>query len=160
MTAADAMRGIETDRFAALTNLASNLKTFLRIAAAQPEVQALSRTLASDSDVASQVLHRPLELSAVSLEADREHAADAALAVYLWLLSDRPTEFAQLAAAILSEPVHFFWARKVAHGSPPPNGLAKGDGKGGKVHTPGEVTEGGISSRIFLVDPREAHNKQ
>ena len=41
------------------------------------------------------------------LEADREHAADAALAVYLWLLRDRSKEFAQLVAAILSESEHF-----------------------------------------------------
>jgi hypothetical protein len=150
MTVAEAMRGIETERFAALTNLASNLKTFLRIAAAQPEVQALSRTLESDSNVASQVLPRALGLSVAPWGADREHAADAALAVYLWLLSDRPAEFAQLAAAILSEQEHFFWARKVTHGSPATNGIVKGDGKAAKVSTRGGAAEGGRAARQEL----------
>ena len=61
MTAAEAMHGIETDRFAALTNLASNIKTFLRITAAQPEVQTLSRTLQTDPDVASKFTFRTYE---------------------------------------------------------------------------------------------------
>jgi uncharacterized protein YigA (DUF484 family) len=108
MNAAEAMNGIESERLAALTNLASNLKTFLRIAAAQPEVQFLARMLESDPALASQVLQRALGLSAAPLDADREHAADAALAVYLWLLSNQPKEFAQLAAAILGEQEHLF----------------------------------------------------
>jgi hypothetical protein len=102
------------------------------------------------ANVASQVLQRALGLSAAPLEADPEHAADAALAVYLWLLSDRPNEFAQLAAAILSKQEHFFWARKVAHGSPPTNGMAKADGKAAKVQTPGEAAEDGRAARQEL----------
>jgi hypothetical protein len=141
MNATEAMRGIETDRFAALTNLASNLKTFLRIAAAQPEVQVLSSTLESNPEVSSKVLQRALGLSAATLDTNREHAADTALAVYLWLLSGRPHEFAQLAAAILSGQEHFFWARKVAHASPPTNGMGKPDGKAAKVPAPGEAAE-------------------
>jgi hypothetical protein len=150
MTPAEAMSSIETNRFAALTNLASNLKTFLRNAAAQPKVQTLSGTLQRDPDVASQVLQRALELSAAPFGADREHAADAALAVYLWLLSDRRNEFAQLAAAILAKQEHFFWARKVAHGLPPTNGMANADGKAAKVHTPGEAAEDGRAARQEL----------
>jgi hypothetical protein len=69
--------------------------------------------------------------------------------VYLWLLSDRPNEFSQLAAAILSKQEHFFWARKVAHASPP-NGIAKADGKAAKVQTPGEAAEDGRAARQEL----------
>jgi hypothetical protein len=141
MTAAEAMQAIEGDRFAALTNLASNLKTFLRIAAAQPEVEALSRALANNPAVASQVLHRALALLTVAADADCEHGADAALATYLWVLSDQPQEVAQVAAGVLREQRHFFWARKVAQRAPTANGPTNGDGTAAKGQATGEVTE-------------------
>ena len=72
MTPGEAMNTIEERRFAALTNLASNLKTFLRIAAQQAEVEALSRAMANDPAVISEVLHRALALSAMPADGDRE----------------------------------------------------------------------------------------
>jgi hypothetical protein len=70
MTPAEAMNAIEGRRFAALTNLASNLKTFLRIAAQQPEVEALSRALTDEPAVASEVLPRALALATVCAEGE------------------------------------------------------------------------------------------
>src|SRR5438128_12411753 len=60
MTPGEAMNTIEGPRFAALTNLASNLKTFLRIAAQQPEVEALSRAMTNELAVIAEVLQRAL----------------------------------------------------------------------------------------------------
>ena len=65
MTPAEAMNTIEGRRFAALTNLASNLKTFLRIAAQQPEVEALCSAMTNEPAVISEVLQRATALSAV-----------------------------------------------------------------------------------------------
>lgn len=41
MTVTEAMQAIDSDRIAGHTNLASNVKAFLRIAADQPEIHAL-----------------------------------------------------------------------------------------------------------------------
>ena len=147
MTAAEAMQALEGDRFAALTNLASNLKTFLRIAAAQPEVEALSRTLAHDPASVAQVVHRALGLSGISAEADREHEGDAALAVYLWLMNNHPQEFAQVAAEISRKPGQFFWARKVIHSYSTAKVKANGDGTVAKIQTTGEATEDSRSTK-------------
>jgi hypothetical protein len=55
MTVNEAMQQIESDRFSALTNLASNVKTFLRIASAQPETDTLLRILANNTVAVSQI---------------------------------------------------------------------------------------------------------
>jgi hypothetical protein len=141
MTAAEAMQMIEGHRFAALTNRASNLKTFLRIAAQQAEVEALSRAMANDPAVVSQVLQRALALAALPADGDREHEADAALATYLSLLSEHRRELAQMAAGSLPEPGHFFWARKVAGDLQTADGSANGHGRGGEGETAREATE-------------------
>ena len=147
MTPPEAMELIEGHRFAALTNLASNLKNFLRIAAQQSEVEALSRAMANDPAVISEVLHRALALSAVPADEDREHEADAALATYLWLLSDHRPEWAQTAAGSLPGRGHFFWARKLAGDLPRANGTATGKGKRGEAETTPAATEDIEASR-------------
>jgi hypothetical protein len=48
MNAVEAMERIEGHAFSALVNLASDLPTFLRILATQPEVRALAETMNSD----------------------------------------------------------------------------------------------------------------
>jgi hypothetical protein len=141
MTAAEAMQRIEGHRFAALTNLASNRKTFLRIAAQQSEVEALSRAMANDPAVVSQVLHRAMALAAMPADGDREHEADAALATYLSLLSDHRRELAQMAAGSLPEPGPFFWARKLAGDLRTADGSANGNGRGGEGETTSDATE-------------------
>ncbi len=141
MSAAEAMQTIEGDRFAALTNLASNLKTFLRIAAAQPEVETLARAVANDPAVVSQVSQRALGLLAMPADGNHEHEGDAALATYLWLLSNHPQAFAEVAERIVRAQGHFFWARKVAHRAPTAHGIANGDGTEAKGQTRRETVE-------------------
>jgi hypothetical protein len=72
MTPAQAINTIEGRRFAALTNLASNLKTFLRIVAQQPEVEALSRAIRSEPAAISEVFQRAVALAAVPAEGEHE----------------------------------------------------------------------------------------
>jgi hypothetical protein len=114
MTPDEAMTMIEGERFAALKNLASNLKTFLRIAAQQPEVEALSHALTNEPAVISQVFQRALAISAVRAEDEHESEGDSALAAYLWLLRNHRRDLAQTAAGNLRERRQFFWARKLA----------------------------------------------
>ncbi|HEV3256152.1 MAG TPA: hypothetical protein VG013_04675 [Gemmataceae bacterium] len=141
MTPAEAMHMIEGHRFAALTNLASNLNTFLRIAAQQLEVEALSRAMANDPAVISAVFHRATALSAIPGDGEREPEGDAAVATYLWLLSNHRPELAKAAAGSMRAPGHFFWARKCAddlHAAP---GRANGNRSGPDGETTREATE-------------------
>jgi hypothetical protein len=129
MTPAEAMNTIEGRRFAALTNLASNLKTFLRIAAQQPEVEALSRSMTSESAVIAEVLQRALALAAVRADGEHESEGDAALATYLWLLNNHRPDLAQTAAGGLRQGRQFFWAKKLANELRLADGNAKGNGR-------------------------------
>ena len=65
MTPSEAINTIEGHRYSALTNLASNLKTFLRIAAQQPEVEALARAMTNDPAAIAEIYRRALTLSAL-----------------------------------------------------------------------------------------------
>jgi hypothetical protein len=129
MTPGDAINRIETDRFAALTNLASNLKTFLPIAAQQPEVEALASAMAHEPAVTSEVLQRALALSAIRAEREFDSAGAAALATDLWLLSNHRHDLAETVAGNLREPRQFFWPRKLADELRLAHGSAKGNGR-------------------------------
>jgi hypothetical protein len=129
MTPGEAMNTIEERCFAALTNLASNLKTFLRIAAQQPAVEALSCTMTNAPAVIDAVLQRALALAAARAEGERESEGDAALATYLWLLSNHRRDLAQTAAGSLRERGQFFWARKLADELRLAVGSANGNGQ-------------------------------
>lgn len=141
MTPAEAMNTIEERRFAALTNLASNPKTFLRIAAQQPEVEALSRAMTHEPAVISEVLQRALALSAVRAESERESEGDAAPATYLWLLSNHRRNLAQTVAGSFREWREFFWATNLADDLRLADGSAKGNGREATEERTGEVTE-------------------
>jgi len=141
MTPAEAINTIEGRRFAALTNLASNLKTFLRIVAQQPEVEVLSRAMTNEPAVISEVLQRALALSAVRAEDERESEGDAALATYLWLLSNHRRDVAQTAAGSLREWRQLFWARKLADDLHLMDGSTNGNGREATEERTGEATE-------------------
>jgi hypothetical protein len=129
MTAVEAMNMIESHRFAALTNVASNLKTFLRIAAQQAEVEALCAAIDNDPAVVSEVFQRTLLLAAKPAQGQCEAEGDAALATYLWLLNRQRPELAQAAVARFSGRGHFFWARRLADELPAKREVGDGNGK-------------------------------
>jgi hypothetical protein len=142
MAPAEAMNAIKARRFAALTNLASNLKTFLRIAAQQPEVAALTRSMTQEPAVVAEVLQRALALSAVRTEGEHESKADAALATYQWLLSNHRRDLAQTVTGSIGEWRKFFWLRKLADELRLVAGSANGDGKEGVKERTGAAAEG------------------
>jgi hypothetical protein len=113
MTPAEAIVRIESDDFSALANLASNLKTFLRVIAAQPEVRLLSSEM-RDPQVTATVLQRVLEWCGTPAEPGYEHPADAAVAVLLWLLGGKDQDYADIGAGRVLGCTQFWWARKVA----------------------------------------------
>jgi hypothetical protein len=109
-------------------------KTFLRIAAQQPEAEVISRAMAHKPTVITEDWQRALALAAVPAQAKEESNEDAALATSLWLLSNRRRDLAQSAASRLGEARHFFWANKFARSLCAADGSANGNG--------GEATEG------------------
>jgi hypothetical protein len=113
MTLEEVMNRIESPSFSAVANLASGLKTFLRIVADQPEVQALAEQIKS-AGVPITVFGRILDLATSPVEEGCEHPADAALAVYLWLLAGQDQQYAEIAAGTILVGDHYWWARKVA----------------------------------------------
>ena len=129
MTPGEAMSTIEERRFGALVNPASNLKTFVRIAWQQPEVEALSRAMTNEPAVISDIFQRALAIAAVPAEDECESEGDSALATYLWLLRDHRRELAQTVAGSVREWRQFFWARKVAEDLRRADGSAKGNGR-------------------------------
>jgi hypothetical protein len=93
----DTFTNLESHRFSALVNVASNLKTFLRALAAQPEVQQLAETMQA-AEARARVSERVSELIAKDVDKDFEHPGDSALAPYVWLLSTRDEALARIAA--------------------------------------------------------------
>src|SRR5262245_2682516 len=128
MTSDEAMNTIEGPRFATLTNLASNLKTFLRIVAQQPEVEALSRAVLNEPARLGEVLQRAEALAALRAEDEQESEGDAALAAYLWLVSNQRRDLARRAGGNMRDWKRFFWARKLAEELKLAEGDASGNG--------------------------------
>jgi hypothetical protein len=126
--------GIESRRFAALVNVASNLKTFLRALDAQPEVQNLAAAMAS-SEVQSAVLARVTELAGKDFDQAYENPWDSALAAYVWLLNTADPQMAAAAATQVRTCSRCWWASKVAQKAlpatlPPTNGAPDGPNTG------------------------------
>jgi hypothetical protein len=113
MSSLDEVLGdIESPRFSALANVASDLKTFLRAVEQEPASHRLLALLRSEEVVAA--LARRMEcLVGEPGEPSLEHPHDAALAAYLWALRGEPTLGRQAALAVQSAP-RCWWARKVA----------------------------------------------
>ncbi len=113
MTVPEAMKGIESPRFSALTNLASDFETFLTILVEQPEVQALATAMTLEG-VREEVFHRLMELADAPVEDGYEHPADTAMAAYLWLLSQGNGHFSETAVDTIAKCKQCWWSRKMA----------------------------------------------
>jgi hypothetical protein len=133
MTTAEAMQKIEGARFSAITNLASDFKTFLRILADQPEVKSLAEAGAHE-DVSRQVFERILELAGAPVDGEYEHPADTALAAYRWLLSSEDSHLSASAAEKVLGCKQCWWSSRMAEhvlGVMSRTGSAAANGNGG-----------------------------
>jgi hypothetical protein len=113
MNVAEAMARIEGHDFATMVNLASDLRTFLRILGSQPEVVALGGAMSSEQTT-REVFTRAIELAKAPTDDAYEHPADAALAAYLWLLGSRDQKISETLAEAVLACKQCWWARKVA----------------------------------------------
>jgi hypothetical protein len=109
----DLFKVIESHEFAAIMNLASDLKTFVRALGADASVQALAREM-SVAGARAAVHDRILALVKDVGEEGYEHPWDSALAAYLWLLAERDAAQAKASALRISETPQCWWAAKVA----------------------------------------------
>jgi len=104
---------IESHATSAEVNVASDLRTALKIAQSLPSVGTLERLLAR-SDVAESVLQRVLDVTDLSPDIRYEHPLDAALMIYSWLLRNRAPDLALVATSALSRVPNLWWTGQIA----------------------------------------------
>src|SRR6266404_2381083 len=104
---------IESHGFSARVNAASDLSTFLRAVLAESAVAELILLLGRQ-DVAFKILRRTVALVAEKVNYRYEHPRDAAIATYLWLLSDRYPLLAKAAAEAAILISRSWWASRTA----------------------------------------------
>jgi hypothetical protein len=121
VTPAEAVRSIETDRFAALVNLASDYRTFIRIASAQMETRILLGALAHAPEWEERMDARVRELASQPAEPGLEHPADAAVAVYPWLLGQRHRARTWAVVQTIAADDSWWWTRQVVRNGPSPS---------------------------------------
>lgn len=100
---------IESHETAARINLASDLKTAIEIALGEPSVQELG-SRAGESHIATLVLNRVLGLVRRKIDPRYENPNDPALLIYALVLSIHCPTQAVVAAAMLCETPHLWWA--------------------------------------------------
>jgi hypothetical protein len=120
----DLLKAIESHEFAAVLNLASDLRTFLRILGSEKAVQDLAAAMGK-GEVRGAVAERILTLLKRPGDEGNEHPRDSALAAYLSLLSSTDTRLAKQVAEQIAAVPRCWWARKIAEG------LLAGENEGG-----------------------------
>ena len=133
MTPAEAMEIIEGRDFSAEVNIASTLKTFLRVMTGHVAVKRLQDGLAH-LDGVDVLLDRLFGLLEQKSEEGKESPNDSAIAAYLWPINGKDSERAESAASAILDCDHCWWAKKVAQ--------TIVNGKGGQIPTQNDgVTE-------------------
>ncbi len=113
MTFEQAINTIESHGFAAEVNIASDLKTFVRVLGKHPAVTKIRSCLSLLNGV-QRVNSRIEELLKAQSEVGFEHPNDAAIAAYVWIIASVGPELAHPIARLVPEKPEFWWARKVA----------------------------------------------
>lgn len=115
MTLDEALRDIESLEFAARVNIASDLRTFLRVAGDQESVRTVLSGITSEENQ-QRVLLETLRLSRLQVDLRYENPWDSALAVLLWVLSLKALPLARVAAEAAVQAPQCWWALRVAEG--------------------------------------------
>lgn len=114
MTFDEGLRDIESLEFAARVNIASDLRTFLRVAGNQESVTTVLSELASPQKQ-QRVFSEALRLSRLQVDLRYENPWDSALAVFVWVLSLRALQLARVAAEAAVQAPQCWWASRIAH---------------------------------------------
>ncbi len=139
---------IESHESAARVGLASDLKTAVEIALGEPSVQALGSKL-EKSDIATLILTRVLSLAKQKIDPRYENPNDVALFIYALLLSIHYPSLAFVAATVLCETPHLWWAGVFA--TRLLENRAKEDEFAGNVSNPSSVPTD-ATDRLFIFD--------
>jgi hypothetical protein len=114
MSKTDELFGIiESPEFSATLNLASDFATFVGILGSEKAVCDLGDLMRDEAGRLA-VCQRTLALAADEGQEGYEHPWDSALAAYLWLLADKDSQLANLAATRIAESPRCWWARKMS----------------------------------------------
>jgi hypothetical protein len=113
MTLNEAMKEIESHTFAARVNVASDLRTFLQAAQAEPSVKDLLEELDSPEKRPA-VLSRIYELTQQQVDPRYENPWDTALAIYVWAMSLKDLDLAAIAAEVTARAPQCWWAAKLS----------------------------------------------
>lgn len=109
----EAMQSIDGFEFAARLSIASDWRTFVRAARKQPEVQLLAKMLEAP-EVQDAIRQRIAAHLAEEVDPAFEHPRDAAIAVYLWLLSFCQPASARFLATKILPMKNLWWGRQFA----------------------------------------------
>ena len=104
---------LENSDFIFSLNLASDLRTFLRIAIQQETVNDLLGC-PHESRICELLLQRLISLTNRRSDPRYENPADTSIAILLWLLSKGDKELAKIGAGAIFESYNCWWARKIA----------------------------------------------
>jgi hypothetical protein len=104
---------VESDRFSATVNLASDFKMFLRLLSSEKAVADLAAAVRGPAERAA-LSERVHALANERGEEGYEHPRDAALAAYLWVLSGADPRVAEVGAGEVATTPGCWWAAKMA----------------------------------------------
>jgi hypothetical protein len=107
------LEAIESHRFSAMVNLASDYDHFVQAVVSMPEYKRLSSEV-QDRNSAWRVFLRMVQISTSEFDPDFENPWDAALAAYLLLLNSTSHVLGAVAAEVALTCPNCFWARKLA----------------------------------------------
>ena len=113
MTFEEAIQDIESHEFAAKLGLASDFKTFTRIAASQISVKELFKQL-EKPEIEDRLYNRAVDLSQRSIDPRYENSLDKALTIYLWVTDLRNPHLALLMAEHIIHAPQCWWAHMLS----------------------------------------------
>ncbi len=114
MTFEEALREVESQEFAVRLNVASDFRTFKRVARAKECIRALLRFLAHRKEREKIFVHI-IELSSQQIDLRYENVWDTPLAIYVWLINQRDFELGRIAAEAVVNAPQCWWAWKAAY---------------------------------------------
>jgi hypothetical protein len=106
---------IESNRTAAVVNVASGKSSFFRNILSLPAVTELGE-LCKEPANAADVLRRVIALSAQAVDERYENPFDACLSAYLLILQEERPDLAQVAAAAIRRAANCWWSVDLARG--------------------------------------------
>jgi len=110
----EAMREVESNKFAASLNVANDFRTFLEISESQDEIRTLRKALKSRENQRT-LFRRTLELAREAGDLRYENKWDVALAAYLLAAYSEDVSLGKLVAEVVARAPRCWWTTTLAH---------------------------------------------